>query len=442
MIRSFATKATSMPRSLPTGLFITIGFFVAASSLPATSLVYGSEPRLLSGQPSQFATQGAARALTLAQCRALALAHHPRIKAKQQSLIAAVEANRALEAMTPGLLSHQLAVRQQQSQRGLHAASVAVEQAVQITLHDVDRTYFTVLFARDQERLAKAAVDSLAATYDTAKRMLDAGAKDVTSADVNRNLVYLRLAHTRREEATHGAERALAALRQALGQGPEFNIDVPAGKLPVPIARPERSRVIAAALARRAEQVQARVFADVAALEIKAQGASRMYRVQTFAAGSDIHAQTARQGVRDRDYRPGAIAPEMPTLLVGSRENRMQRAAALHGRAEQLVEHTSNLIALEADDAFLRWQEATKQLGPARVAAETAEKLAEDTTKDFTARLKVRVENVISDRVLASQARSQYNQILYNQILALADLERVTGGGFCANLCELIPPRP
>ncbi len=55
--------------------------------------------------------------------------------------------------------------------------------------------------------------------------------------------------------------------------------------------------------------------------------------------------------------------------------------------------------------------------------------MADDLTKDYTAGLKVRVEEVVSARVLASQARSEYNQFLYKQIIALADLERITAEG-------------
>ena len=36
--------------------------------------------------------------------------------------------------------------------------------------------------------------------------------------------------------------------------------------------------------------------------------------------------------------------------------------------------------------------------------------------------------------VLASQARSEYNEALFRQIIALADLERATAGGFMAGL--------
>ena len=48
----------------------------------------------------------------------------------------------------------------------------------------------------------------------------------------------------------------------------------------------------------------------------------------------------------------------------------------------------------------------------------------------------------MSARVLAAQARSQYNEFLYRQILALADLERVTAGGFCPGLVEGVAPAP
>jgi hypothetical protein len=44
---------------------------------------------------------------------------------------------------------------------------------------------------------------------------------------------------------------------------------------------------------------------------------------------------------------------------------------------------------------------------------------------------------VVNARVLASQARGQYNELRYRQIIALADLERATAGGFCARLAEL-----
>ncbi len=105
-----------------------------------------------------------------------------------------------------------------------------------------------------------------------------------------------------------------------------------------------------------------------------------------------------------------------------------------HARAVAGIEDTRHLIALEAGDAFLRWEETSLQFSKAREAATAGEALADDLTKQFTARLKVRVEDVVNARILAAEARSQCNQTLYREILALADLERVTAGAFSAGL--------
>src|SRR5437764_247506 len=83
-------------------------------------------------------------------------------------------------------------------------------------------------------RVAKGVVDKLNGVYGVAKKQLDAGAKEVTATDVSRTLTYLRLAEARRVQATSGEKRALAALQEAVGRGPDCRIEVPAGRLPRP----------------------------------------------------------------------------------------------------------------------------------------------------------------------------------------------------------------
>ena len=82
------------------------------------------------------------------------------------------------------------------------------------------------------------------------------------------------------------------------------------------------------------------------------------------------------------------------------------------------------------------------QAKAAREAADTGDALARDLNKDFTAGLKVKVEEVINAWVLASQARGQYNEALYKEILGLAELKRVTAGTFNARLAETVAARP
>jgi outer membrane protein TolC len=130
----------------------------------------------------------------------------------------------------------------------------------------------------------------------------------------------------------------------------------------------------------------------------------------------------------------------MPPKLFGTRPWRVEQAQDYHMRAAAVAEKTRNLIALEAADAFLRWEEAAEQSAATRRAADNAEKMSNGLRKDFLASLKVKVEDVMNAQVLAAQARSQYTEYLYHQILALADLERVTAGGFAAGLAG--PPHP
>ena len=383
----------------------------------------------------------AATALTLnlTECRQTACERQPRLATQRANLAAAEDGKRALDKLhVPASLDPQIPYRRQQACLGVTAATAALGQAERDAAYGVMRCYITVLFAREQERVAATVVERLAATQEAAQRALDAGARDVTAADVNRSAVYLKLAETRKTQATQGIKRALAALREATGLGPDVHLDVPGDRLPQPDARPNRDEIVATALARRGELQQAQLFAQVVGLEVDAQATGHLQQMQTFAAGSDIHSQQVPQGSNGTNYRPGASAPDMPTLLVGSRKERMKHALSLSARAASTAETTRNLIALEAEDAFLRWEETSTQTKQAREAAEAGEKAAEDLRKDFAAGLKVRVEEVVTARVLASQARSEYNEYLYKQLVALADLERITAGGFCAGLDELV----
>ncbi len=377
--------------------------------------------------------------LTLADCLHLAQEGNPRLAAKRAALAAAEEGKRGVDNLrVPDFLDRELPIRRRQAARGVTAAVADLQQTEREVAYGVTRTYFTLLYAREQEKVARKVVDQLGATHDLAKQALDANDRDAKESTVQRILVYQRLAETKLLEAAEGQKRAQAALREAVGQCADFTFLVAPGRLPSPPARLERDEVVAAALAQRGELIQARLFAEVTCLEVEAQATSMHLKMETFAAGSDIHATNVPQGVRNHDYRPGALPPAMPTLLVGSRSERVQRATAFSSEAEAVVQVTSNLIALEAEDAFLRWELADAQVAKAREAAEAGDKLAENLTAVVrTSRKASNIEDALNASVLASQARSQHNEYLLNLIVALADLERVTGGVFCAHLAEL-----
>jgi outer membrane protein TolC len=391
-------------------------------------------------KPSGTDSPPRAAPISLADCVRLALERQPRVNSQRNSLIAAEDAKRAIDALrVPIALVPELPVRRQQFGLGVLSAAAGLDQAERETVYAVTRTYYTVLYAREQQAVARGIVERLQATREAAQQALESGARDVTTADVNRTLVYQRLAQTQQTQAAQGVKRALAALREAVGLGPGVALEVPSIPLPEPDITPSLDAIIHATLSRRGELAQASLFVQIACLELEAQAShAHKRKMETFAPGTDIHSVQIPQWIHNSDYRPGAVPPEMPALLVGTQPERVKHAQSLQARAQTVLETTRNLIALEAEDAFLRWEEESRKASQAREATSAGDKLADDLRKDFTSGQKVRVEDVVTAQVMASQARSQYNEFLYRQILTLADLERITAGGFCAGLVALV----
>jgi outer membrane protein TolC len=368
----------------------------------------------------------------------MALARQPALAASRASLAAAEENSRGLNNLhVPTIIARELPIRRKQACLGVTIAAAGLDQAERDTVYAVTRNYYSVIFAREQLKVAQQVVDNLKAILDAAQGQVKAGSKDVTTNSVDKTTVYLDVAKTRLGEAARGDARARAALKEAIGLGPDSPLELAPGKLQRMKTTATQEDIVSLALARRGELVQASNLAQVTCLEIDAQETSCRPTFHTFASGSDIHSRTVPEGTSNSEYRPGAVAPEMPVNLVGSRKARVARARAFSARADAVADKTRNLVALEAEDAYLKWQETAERIPLLKEASEKGTKLADDTRNDFLGGQKVSVEEVLTNQVLGSQIKAQYNEALYHQILALAALERVTAGGFSAGLQAL-----
>jgi hypothetical protein len=416
---------------------LALSFIVAVASTGPMKAQAPSQPPPVAPGAALPVVKVTVMTFGLADCIHTALDHQPRLAAARASLCAAEDGCHALESLClAALVDREIPIRRRQAALGVSAASAFVDQTEHEVVQAVTRAYLSVLFAREQERVAQTVIERLTATHKAAKDQLDAGVREVSSADVDRISVYLRLAKARQVQANTGVKRALAALREAIGLELGCILEVPPGRLPEMVVKLNPDEVVAVALSRRGEMVRASVFVDVTCLEVEAQNTCLARKKETFAAGSDIHAFQVPQEVPGTEFRPGAVPPEMPTILIGTRTERMKHALSLNARARAVAELVRNLIVLETEDALARWEEASSQVPEARAGADGADKLADNLSKDFTNQLKVRVEDVINARVLAAQARATFNEYLYKQLLALADLQRITGGVFQAGLIE------
>src|SRR5262249_41032311 len=127
------------------------------------------------------------------------------------------------------------------------------------------------------------------------------------------------------------------------------------------------------------------------------------------------------------DYRPGAIEPEMPPTLVGSPAERAARAGAYAQRAEAVFEKARNLIQLEAEMSYLRFVETSQGVILGKGKYEQGNKLAE-LSRQGQENIKAKDQLVLNE-VMAAKARADYIEAVYQHILSLATLERVTAGG-------------
>jgi outer membrane protein TolC len=407
-----------------------LGILVAPACLCLGQWVVAAEP---AAAPEKIAAPSAAEApsvqvLDLAACRRMALERQPAIAAAQASLCAAEARATALQRLHAiPLVAGDLPIRRQQACLGVAGAEAQLEQARWDAIYDVTRSYLSVIYARQQLKIADEAL------ADLAKVKKDAGTagKDRVARQAN---VYITAVEGRREVAAAGVSRALAALREAIGMPADTLIDVADAKLPELNVKVSRDEVVALAIARRGEMLQATTAAEVTGYEIKAQE-TKLFSpmVRTFAAASDVHAEPIPQASRGAEYAPGAVGPEMPTLLVGKRADRVEQARALSARADSVVEKTRGLLTLEAEDAYGRWLETGRRLPKARAAAKEGTDLAEDLAQNVKDLMQdIRFSEVTTAKTIASTLRLEANEVHFLHLLSLAALERITAGGFSA----------
>ncbi|HYV39701.1 MAG TPA: TolC family protein [Gemmataceae bacterium] len=418
-------------RRIAVSFFVCLGLTPAARAQQQHSMPILPPPAqapIALSQPAQEKTY------SLNDCVLIGLGSQPAIAAQRASLASAEAQRQALDHMVlASLVSHELGFRKRQACLGVTISQAGVDIAEWETIYAVTRCYYSVIYARQQEVLARGLMEKLELSRKSAQALVKKADPDnpVTQVDVDKLTVNLELLELRLIEASTGVNRATAALKEAMGLRYDTPLALPLVTLPSTSDIVDRDVVIQMAMSRRGELLQATLASQLTELEICAQnsGCCLLPFRKTFAAASDIHAKPIPQGTSNGTYRPSAIGIEMPSTLVGNKSDRVARAMELNTRAGSVVEKTQNLIALEVEDAFYKWQAATGQVKTLRESAAKSAKLAALISGRFESG-KVSGEDYLRARTLEDQTQAQLNEAIYHQILALAALERVTAGGF------------
>jgi len=383
--------------------------------------------------PPWKAWQPPGRGITLAECLAIARERQPAIRAAQYSLaasergyLALMNIHRALE-----LLSPDIPFRRQQALRGIAAATAEVRKAMLESVYDTTRVYYEYVRATQQEQTATGIFEQMDIFYRVAKNLVEAGVVDprmkldrFTLAALEAVIVKIQQL---RDKASTGRKLAVAALTQAMGLDTGELVYPIATKLPVMGGTVTEEQVIDYALATRPELIQVAVLVDVTRLEVCAQDAIRRRNsVSTFASGSDVHARFLPPPVRNGEYRPGAVPPEMPGQMVGRKEDRVARAVLYSQRQDEVYRVTVSLVRLEAINAYLNWKATAQRMADAEKWFERGKRLAEESRA--AAATKQDPELLVKNEALAGEAQAAYVEAVYEHLKALLTLERVTGG--------------
>jgi outer membrane protein TolC len=290
--------------------------------------------------------------------------------------------------------------------------------------------YYTFIYALQQEKTASMVIEDMELFYKVAEDLLNQG---VPNKKLDQFTLYnledlIAKVRKLREKAVLGQKQALYALKEAMGVEPSFPIFPGESELPVMGGDVTMDRVVELALALRPELVQAASAVDVYRLEICAQARIRHRSVHpTFAQGSDLHARILPTPIRNGEYRPGAVPPEMPNVLVGRVEDRVARATELSLRQDAVYEKAYGLIRLEAVNAFLNWQAAAQRADESKKRFDRSRKVVEEALK--AAPTKQDPELVVRTEALAGETQAEYVDAVFKLIESLIHLERVTAGG-------------
>jgi outer membrane protein TolC len=414
------------------------------------------EPEVL-GQPIAVAPKAAPTVADLAHLRQIALEKQPTLEAYRSSLAAAHARLRGLDQLRLAtVVRPDLPTRRKQAEQGIVAAEAQLELAGWETRYAVTRTYLSAVFAREQLRVADKTLSkdrtNLGLEYllDTARQIFkDETRPDIRAWHVEQIRALRDASQGRRAEAEQGVHRALAALREAAGLGGTcaaladdiYLAEPPAFTLTC-------DQVVELALGRRGEIALAHVGVELTELEIKAQSCLFTPTAPTFAIGSDLHVKPIVQGQANGEYLPGGVGLEMPPTMTGCRSARVEQAQALNGRAHAVAEKARQLVTLEAEDTFHKWQIARQEYVQYRSAYEANKKAADllvekwnPTDKDGG---RPTWDDLVATRTRLTQAELQVNRARYQLWLTLAALERVTAGGYCPGFDPpaALPGRP
>ncbi len=339
-----------------------------------------------------------------------------------------------LLAVQPIWTGGKILYRHQQSQLGIHAASADVEKSRQDTTFQVTQAYRGIQFAESVLRVNQDATGRFRAIEALVQSLLNAGDEYVTTAELHR-VASVRLQSENQEIKIRSARQlAYAALKQAMGMDPAYELDIAEKELPQADYGLDREGLLSQALVMRPEIAKAHLGIENSHLEQKLARAEYSPDVSLFGRFTTIEDDENFPNPNDSQRRlwGTGVTVGVPLFTGGRRRAARHDAEFQQAKSMHTLQLATDLITLEVEKTFLEYQEASQQLATTKQALEAAEKAAESYRLQFSGGL-IReedmpdyFEDLVETRLLVVGTQVQNLETLYRMNIALAKLELVT----------------
>jgi len=377
--------------------------------------------------------------ITLSEALELMNANHPRIHAAEASVRGSEAGLRGVQNLPLfAKLSPDMKYRKQQSELGIEVADAGLRQEIRDTSYGVARSYFLVVYSKQQRDLSAQVLDILVKNIKALE--LKIALKKTPEDEIKMQKLRLGLVEAKHKNslATTGFERAKALLieeaggRKKIGLIEPMETEFPSYDL-LGLLTPEFiEEMIEKTATVREEIIKSSKASQILALEVNAQRSARFNpKFRTFASGSDLHYIPIGVQGRGENFTPEAITIEMPSSLVGKKSDRVARAQAFADRGAAVEESTKNLIRLEVRNAFQLLLETRTSFNDLKKVEPELRKIISDLHDNPLKFLNSDNAELFEK---AGKMLGNFNHAKFITMDNLADLERITSGTFSVGL--------
>lgn len=320
-----------------------------------------------------------------------------------------------------------------QSDLGIQAACSDVAKSKQQTIFNVTQAYLGMQLTFEMEQVVKDATGQFGAIARLVQGLLNEGDEFVTTIDLHRARAVLKLAESERVRIEQSRSIAQAALAESMGLDPNAEFDLISRRLPRIHGMVELPPLIDDAMRQRPELIKARLGVQISDLERKL---AKAQYVPDLGAFGQFFTLDDGPGFLTNSNIPQwtvGVTLGVPLTTGGRRSASVRRADFEQMQARQTEQLARNLITLEVKKVYLELLEAQKRLPASAEAVREAhgaiegyriQLLGNQVTDENMPRY---FQDLTTARLLLSQARAEYYQVMFLQALSLAKIRFVTG---------------